>query len=200
MTAKRFFIGTLAGACTLFAWETVSNTAIPWHEPTYAAFQDSNAVIQAIRAGAPQNGMYVDARGVVAAVALRPDLASRESLMGMMLGRQAVLDLFAVALVFLVLIRIPRMSALQYALAVGAVAAAVSTSAFASDWNWYGFGGLWALVNIVDRTIGYTLVGLVLGVLINRWSTRTTTDEWSGVRSSGALPAAKTTPRSALKV
>jgi hypothetical protein len=200
MNAKRFIIGTLAGSLALFLWETVSNAAIPWHQPTMRHFADSSAVLQTIRANAPDNGMYVDARGLVAAVSMSPDLSSKASLLGLMLGRQFVLDLMVAALVLIVFTRMPRGPTRQYALTGGGIALAVAASAFASDWNWYGFGAGWTLVNIVDRSIGYTLMCLVLGALINKWSVRSTTDEWGGVRASGSMQAAKTTPRSASRI
>lgn len=199
MTARRFLLGTLAGAFTLFVWETLSNTVIPWHRATYSAFTDSAAVLQAVRANAPENGMYVDVRGVVAAVAIGPDMASRESLLGVMLGRQLALDLVVAAVLLALFTALPRMPVRQYAITAAAAALAVAASVLGSDWNWYGFGTGWTLVNIVDRAIGYALVGLVLGVLINKWTARTKTDEWGGVRASGSM-SAKTTPRSAVRM
>lgn len=200
MNAKRFILGTVAGALALFAWETISNTAIPWHQATVRQFTDSTAVLQAIRANAPANGMYVDARGVVAAVALGPDLASRESLLALMLGRQLALDLFVAAVVLALFTRLPRMPTRHHALVTGLAALAVATSVFASHWNWYGFGAAWTVVNIVDRTIGYALMGLVLGALSNKWTGRSTTDEWGGVRATGSVPSRRTTPRSATQI
>lgn len=194
MTARRFILGTLAGAFTLFAWEAISNTVIPWHQATYRGFTDSTAVLQAVRANAPGNGMYVDARGVVAAVAIRPDMASRESMLGIMLGRQLALDLVVAAVLLALFAALPRMPLRQYAMTAAAAAFAMGVSVFGSDWNWYGFGAGWTLVNIVDRILGYALTGLVLGALINKWTTRTRTDEWGGVRASGSMPS--TTPRS----
>lgn len=199
MTAKRFMLGTLAGALTLFAWETISNTVIPWHQATYRAFTDSTAVLEVVRANAPGNGMYVDGRGVVAAVAIAPDMASRESLMGIMLARQLALDLVVAALLLALFTALPRLPVRQYAITAAVATCAIAASIFGSDWNWYGFGTGWTLVNIVDRVVGYALVGLVFGALINKWSARSRTDEWGGVRASGST-AVKTTPRSAVKM
>lgn len=199
MTARRFILGTLAGALTLFAWETISNTVIPWHQATYRGFTDSTAVLQAVRANAPGNGMYMDGRGLIAAVAIAPDLGSREALLGLMLGRQLALDLVVAAVLLVVFAALPRMPLRQYVMTAAAAAFAIGVSVFGSDWNWYGFGTGWTLVNLVDRVVGYALTGLVLGALINKWTARTRTDEWGGVRASGSMPA-KTTPRSAVKM
>src|SRR5687767_10689654 len=160
MNVKLLVLGTIAGALTLFAWETVSNTAIPWHAPTMRSFSDSNAAVQSIKAYAPENGMYVDVRGVVAAISFLPDMSSRERLVGLMIGRQLALDVVIAFILLLTMQRLPRLSTKEYPgiFAVGALA--VGLSAFGSDWNWYGFGATWTIVNIVDRVIGYSLLGL----------------------------------------
>jgi hypothetical protein len=116
MHPKHFTLAALAGALTLFGWETVSNAALPWHMATMRTFADSTAAVQAIRAHAPENGLYVDGRGVVAAVSFMPDMTDKSSLIGPMMGKQIVLDL-AVAFVFLFgMTRLPRATTKQYAL------------------------------------------------------------------------------------
>jgi hypothetical protein len=189
MNAKLLVLGTLSGALALFAWETVSNTVIPWHTPTMRTFADSNAVVQAIKANAPENGLYVEMRGIVAAVSFSPDMKDRQSLIGLMLGRQLALDLVAAFLVLVVLARLPRATNTQYALWTGGIALAVAASAFVSNWNWYGFPAAFTLVNTIDRGIGYSIMGLALGAAINKWSGRVRTDEWGGVKAGGGLPS-----------
>lgn len=192
MNAKLVVLGTLAGALTLFAWETVSNTVIPWRSATMRSFPDSANAAQAIRALAPENGMYVDIRGVVAAISFLPDLSSRERLVGLMIGRQLALDVVIAFVLLLTMLRLPRAPTRQYAGLFAAAAFAMGLSSFASDWNWFGFGAPWTLVNIVDRVIGYTLMGLALGAAVNKWSRRATTDEWTGVRASGGYQPPRT--------
>lgn len=196
MNARLLLLGTLAGALTLFAWETISNAAIPWHASTMRSFTDSNAVVQAIKANAPTNGMYVEARGIVAAVSFTPDNRDKSTLMGLMLGRQFALDLVVAFVLLLAMLRLPRASNSQYALGTAAVALALSASIFVSEWNWYGFGTAWTVVNVIDRTIGYGLTGLVLGAVVNKWSGRSRTDEWGGVKAPGGLPSTMGSPTS----
>jgi hypothetical protein len=194
MNAKLLLAATLAGALTLYAWESLSNAALPWHRATMRSFADSNAVVQAVKAQAPENGLYVDARGVVAAVSFQPDMSDRSSLLGSMLGTQLVLDLI-VALVFLLAMqRVPRMTTLQYMAAFAVAAFAISLSTFASNWVWWGYPAAWTLVQVLDRTIGFALMGLAMGATFNTWSPRVTTDEWGGVRASGGLPASRSAP------
>lgn len=191
MHVKHLLLAALAGALTLFGWETISNAALPWHRATMRTFADSPAAVQAIRAHAPENGLYVDDRGVVAAVSFLPDMTDKSSLLGPMMGRQIVLDL-AVALVFLfAMSRLPRASTTQYALGFALAAFAISLSTMVSNWNWWGYPAAWTAIQVVDRTIGFALMGLTIGALFNRWSTsRPITDEWGGVRAQGGVPGA----------
>ncbi|MEX2152919.1 MAG: hypothetical protein WD825_06230 [Gemmatimonadaceae bacterium] len=156
MNAKLLVRGTLAGALTLFAWETISKTLIPWPAP---------------------------------------DLTEKSALLGLMLGRQFALDLVVAFVVLMALLRFPRATAGQYAVGTAALALAVSASAFVSEWNWYGFGAAWTVVNAVDRVIGYGLLGLVLGAAINKWNGRVNTNEWSGVQAPTGLPSSMSAPK-----
>lgn len=145
MSAKLVILGTLAGALTLFAWETFAHAVLPWY------------------------------------AALAPEMRSSAKMLGIVLGRQLVLDLVAGFLVLIVLVRLPRVSAFQCAIVAALMAFAVSASVLVSDWNWYGSSTVWILVMPLDRSIGYGLMGFALGAVINRYSGRARTDEWGGV-------------------
>jgi hypothetical protein len=200
MKATHLALAALLGGLTLFGWETVSNTAIPWHDATIRSFTDSSAVVQAVKANAAGNGMYVDMRGVVAAVSFTPDLADRSTLVGSMIARQAALDIAIGFVLVMAFLRLPRASTKQYAWGSAVAALAVGASIFVSDWNWWGFSLPWSAINLVDRMIGYGLLGLVLGGLLNRWSpVRPTTDEWSGVQARGGIPSQLQAPTSGAK-
>ena len=95
MNGRFLLTGTAAAALTLFAWQTVSNTAIPWHNATMRAFQNNDAAVRAIRAQTPENGVYFAPQGVLAAVSFTPDLADKTRAMGVMLVRQLLIDLAA---------------------------------------------------------------------------------------------------------
>lgn len=190
MNARLFAAAMFAGALTLFVWETISNAALPWHRMTMRSFADSSAAVQAIRAHAPENGLYVDDRGVVAAVSFLPDMSSKAKLLVPMMGRQIVLDLLVAAVFLLAMARLPRATTMQYAGAFAVTAFAISLSTFGSNWNWWGYPAAWNLVQVVDRTIGFAVMGLVMGWILNRTPGRTITDEWGGVRAQGGLPTA----------
>ena len=188
MNARVFATAAVAGALTLFAWETVSNAALPWHAATMRSFTDSTAAVQAIRAHAPANGLYVDDRGVVAAVAFLPDMSSRASLLVPMLVKQVVLDLVVAIVLLLAMARLPRATVAQYTGIFAVTAFAISLSTAMSSWNWWGYPLPWSAVQAVDRTIGFALMGAAMGWLLNRGTPRVITDEWGGVRARGGLP------------
>ena len=109
--------------------------------------------------------------------------------MARMLARQFALNLAVALLLVLAVLRLPRATTSQYAIAAATLGLAVSASVLVSSWNWYGFGATWTIVNTLDRTIGFGLMGLVVGALTNLWSGRRTTDEWDGVRAHAAMPS-----------
>jgi hypothetical protein len=104
-----------------------------------------------------------------------------------MLSRQFALDVCVALILLLAMLRVPRASTTLYAIWAASAALAVSASVFVSDWNWYGFGAAWTIVNTLDRTIGYGLMGLALGAAINKWSGRVRTDEWGGVKAAAGV-------------
>jgi hypothetical protein len=190
MSPRHVALILVAGAATLFIWETLSNAALPWHRMTMRTFPDSTAAVSAIRAQAPANGLYYDDRGVVAAVAFLPDMSSRAALLTPMMLRQIVLDLVVAAIFLLAMARLPRATPLQYAGIFAVAALGISLSTFVSNWNWWGYPAAWTAVQVVDRAIGFALMGLVMGLMAHRAMPRSTTDEWGGVRAQGNLPTA----------
>lgn len=190
MNGRFLVIGTIVGALVLFVWQTLSNAALPWHEMTMREFGNNDAVVQTIRAAAPSNGMYWSKQGILAAVSMTPDLADRTSMAAMtpMLVRQAAIDLVMALLLALVLLRIPVRAGLAPAFTLGLAGLAAGIVAQGSDWNWYGFGVGYAIVNVVDLTIQFFLAGLVLSMLVRRLAPRTRTQEMAGVPAGGTYP------------
>ena len=190
MNAKLLVVGALAAGMTLFAWESVSNGALPWHMATMKTFSDSTAAVRAVRAHAPENGLYFDPRGILSVVSLTPDMADKSALMGPMMAKQVVLDVVVAFLFLIAMSKLPRLTTLQYGMTFAVATLGFSLSTFISNWNWWGFPAAWTAVQVVDRTIGFALMGLVLGSLLNRWSPKSNTDEWGGVKAHGGPRAA----------
>ena len=171
MNVKAMTVSVLVGTITMFAWQAVSNTALPWHTATMTEVADSTATsIATIRQLAPSNGVYFSKYGTLMAVRIAPDKADQTTMaaMGPMLMKQAALDLVVVtALCLLVGFLVDRTP-----LGVAKVAAlggfAMVAGQELSQSIWFGFTTAWAGVNVLDQTISFFLTGLVVGVVMQR--------------------------------
>src|SRR5947208_14331794 len=56
---KQLVLGTVLGAIVLFAWSAVAWMFIPWPGEPFRTFTNEQAVIDAIKANAPQSGNYL---------------------------------------------------------------------------------------------------------------------------------------------
>jgi hypothetical protein len=86
----------------------------------------------------------------------------------------------AIALLF-VLLRIPITSSLGTALTLAAAGLAAGVALELSDWNWYGFGAGYAIVNVVDVTIQCFVGTYAMTVFLKRFGGRVVTEERAGV-------------------
>ena len=170
MNARFLLVGTIVVALTLFAWQSLSNTVIPWHMATMREFSNNDALVHAVRASAPQNGVYYSHQGIIAAVAFTPDLADKRNLIGQMLGKQFIINLVTALLLAVVALRLRPTSVLGAGTALATAGLAGSILIEASNWNWYGFALPWSAVHVVDHTIQWFLAGVVLAALMRRFA------------------------------
>jgi len=170
MKARFLLVGTVVTALTLFAWQALSNTVIPWHMATMREFSNNDALVQAVRASAPENGVYYSHQGIIAAVAFTPDFADKRNLIGQMLGKQLVINLVTAFLIALVALRLRPTSVLGAGTALATAGLAGAFLIGVSNWNWYGFALPWTTVNVIDHTIQWFLAGAVLAALMRRFA------------------------------
>lgn len=197
MSTRFLVVGTLVGAIVLFAWQTISNAALPWHMATMTEFVNDSTTAHAIRAAAPQNGVYFSKYGILAAVHITPaftDLTSGTAI-GPMLGKQFALDLVAALIVVLLLGRFPVEGAVRTGVTFALAALAVSAIAELSNTIWYGFAASYSLVNVVDHTIAFFLIGAALATLRTRMERVAPTEERPAVKAQGGLPTSGTGTR-----
>jgi hypothetical protein len=168
MSARSLLTATLAAFLTLFVWQTISNAALPWHMATLRAFADDTGAIKAIRAQAPENGVYASPRGVLAAISIAPDMADKTQTIGGMMAKQAIIDIVVALLLVLTAARLSVTTpvGVGFALGLGGLAAGIVKEL--SDANWYGFSVSYALVNTVDLAISFFLAGLAIGAILRR--------------------------------
>jgi len=170
MRPKLLVLGSLAAGFALFAWQTVSQVVLPWHAATMTEFTNAPQVVAAIRAGAPDNGMYFAGQGVFAAVSFTSMMADKTSgaFMGPMLAKQFVTNLIIAALLCLLVLRVPHVTPASGARIAAIAATAAALTVHVSNWTWYGFSPIYVLVNSLDLIIGWSITGAVLGVIIHR--------------------------------
>jgi hypothetical protein len=168
MRGKYLLYGTLAAGLTLFVLQTISNVALPFHEMTIKPFTNNAAVVDAVRAGTSGNGVYFAPQGLIAAVSFTPDMADKTKAMGGNLVKQAVIDLVVALLLCVLVARIGVGRKRDAALTLGLGGLAAGILKELSDWNWYGFSGSYATVNLIDHTIQFALAGVVIAWLYKR--------------------------------
>ena len=197
MSTRFLVVGTLVGAIVLFAWQTVSNAALPWHMATMTEFANDSATAHAVRAAAPQNGVYFSKYGILAAVRVTPDFSdlTANTAMGPMLAKQFGLDLVATVVLLVFLGRVPSDTAMRTGVTSALAALAVSAIIELSNAIWYGFAASYSLVNVVDQTIAFFLVGATLAALRTRMERVAPTEERPAVKAQGGLPTSGSSAR-----
>jgi hypothetical protein len=162
------FTAAVVGGAVSFGWGAVSHLALNLEGREFKSFADSNAVVQTVKANAPENGVYFDGRGLFAAVSFRQDLGNRFEAPLEYYIRQFLVCL-AVALVLAwVLLRLPPMTALQTGILFGIVALAAGIEQLVPMHIWYGFPRSMVAARGFDVIVGWFLIGLVLGGLRGR--------------------------------
>jgi hypothetical protein len=125
-------------------------------------------VVQAVKANAPENGIYFEGRGLFAVVAFRPDMGPKFASMVPSMAIQLLIEI-AVALVLAwVLLRLPPMTAFQTGILLAIIGLAAGIEELLPQWNWYGFPSSSTAAEALDLVIGWFLLGLVLGVIKNK--------------------------------
>lgn len=191
MRTRILLLGTIVGTLVLFAWQAVSNAAIPWYQRQLKTFKDPAAAVSTIRAQAPENGIYTESRGVFAIVSFTPDMHDQSRDMGPMLGRQALLDVVVAFALCLLIERLPAYGTATTAATLGLAAGMVTLTVVGSQMIWYGVPTLWTLVSIVDQTIAFALAGASIRAMWRRTQRAEGLGEGPGVRAQGGLPSAK---------
>ena len=190
--------GTVAGAIVLFVWQTISHGLFKLPERGLRVFPNDSAAVaaHAIRAVAPENGMYFSAYGTFAAVDITSEYADKRQLFVSMMVKQFALNLAVVFLLTLLLDRLGGDGIVRTATTYSALALAYMGMIDIGNAIWWNFSTAWTLGNIVDQVIAFFLVGATLATVARRFGEpRIETEERLGVRAQGALGATSLAPR-----
>ena len=191
MRPRPLAIATISAGIVLFAWQSVSHGLLGLPEKGMRQFPNDStaAAAHALRALAPQNGVYFSSYGVLAAVDISADYTDKTKQFVPMMAKQIVLDLVVVLVLAMMFGRLAEPSVLRTGVTYSALALAFMGLAFISNWIWWNYPAAWTLGNVVDQVIGFFLVGVTLAALARRFAEpRIATAERAGVHAPGGLP------------
>jgi hypothetical protein len=186
---KSLLLGTILGGIAAFIWSTISWTVLSWHAKSVLHFQNEDEVSAVIASHAPQSGMYLvpagpseegmtpEQRRAAQAAAIGkmqkgPIMfaAVRRGGFGSYANGLIIQFLSLMAAAFLLTWLLLQTSGLTYArrvlfLAVTGLAASVIVNL--PDWNWWGFSGVYTVVNLADFTLMWLFAGLLIAKVAN---------------------------------
>jgi hypothetical protein len=181
---KQLVLGTVLGAIVLFIWSALAWMIIPWPGEPFRTFTNEQAVLDAIKANAPQSGNYLlpnepkrtpgmtgaqykaaekaamdqGARGpmVFAVVRLGPmDMAKP-------LVVQLLTDIVLALLGCILLLQTDRLSYFARVAFVGALGVLIFIGGHVEEWNWFSFSTVYLMMELGAIVIGWILAGLVM--------------------------------------
>jgi len=165
MNAKFLAVGTVVGGIVLFLWGGLTHAVLP--EPV-REFKDAQAVVQVLRANAPENAIYFAPQGAFVSVAFWPDFSDKTKDLTPMLTRQIVTDMIAAFLLCLVLPGIRSTTVLGKTGWLALVSLALFAGKILPYSTWYGFSAPFVGMELLDIAGKLILAGLVLGALMKK--------------------------------
>lgn len=168
MKLRYLLSAALLGGLVSFGWGAVSHMSMLLPSLQPKAFADSNAVVETLRANAPVNGMYLEGRGVFAAISFRADMSNKSEDLLHPLVHQFLIEVGVSFLLAWVLLRLPVWPVLGTGSLFATVGLAAGLEELLPEANWYGFALSFQLAELADLVIGWFLLGLVIGWLRNR--------------------------------
>jgi hypothetical protein len=164
MKTKFVVVGAVLAGLVIFVWGAIWNSTLD--ELVMKRFANDAAVATTIRQGAPTNGLYYSSRGVVAAVAMRPDMAQiTNAEMGPYLVKEGVADLALGALLALLVLAFGSVTAARDGVLCALAGLAAGVGIAFSEAIWFGFPWSYALLATGEQVFGWLLAGLALGWL-----------------------------------
>lgn len=169
MNLKYHLIAACVGGLIIFMWGFLVHAALPFEGHAYTVVEDGGPLLAAVEAVAPENGVYMTMEGLFIVKATLPDRSDKSLEMAPYLIREGLID-FAEALMLSFILLWVRCcgTPLGRGCAAALMATAASFSNNLSEWNWYGFSGLFTLQNCLDTVGAWFLTGIAIGWLIKK--------------------------------
>ena len=168
MKLKFLVSAALLGGLVSFAWGAIAHGTGILASLEPKTFADSTAVLQTIKANAPENGIYMDGHGVFAAVSFRPDMGQKFESIALPMLRQLGIEIAVALILAWVLLRLPIWPAMGTGSLFATVGLAAGIEQLLPEANWYGFPIPTQLAELATLVVGWFLMGLVIGWLRNR--------------------------------
>ncbi len=169
MKLRYLVVTSLVGGLVLFAWGFVVHKSGLFPAAQPHSFTDSTLVVDAVRAQAPANGVYVDGRGLFAAVGLERDLSPKFASLAVPIAIQLLIEIVVAFLLAWLLLRLPAWSVVGTGMLFASVAVAAGIAMLMSESNWFFFPIRYQLANMADLVIGWFLLGIVLASFRRKW-------------------------------
>ena len=191
---KSLLLGTILGGLAAFLWSTVSWEVLGWHEKALLSFQNEDGVASAIASHTTQSGTYLLPGGPLqeglnadqkkAAQADQIEKMQKGPIMFAAVRREgfgsypkgiAIQFLSLVAAAFLLTWLLLQTHGLSYGkrvLFLGVVGLAAGVISDLTNWNWWGFSGVYTAVNVADFTLTWLIAGLVIAKVANPETSR----------------------------
>ena len=185
---KQLALGTILGAIVLFIWSALAWMIIPWPGEPLRHFTSEDAIVAAIKANAPRSGNYLipnepqrlpgmteeqyqkatkDAEDrmnngpmVFAAIRLEPVSMAKAMIVGFLT------DIIAVFFACMLLLQTDRLSYRARVLFVAGLGLLIFVGGHMDEWNWWGFGTSYMMMQLGALVIGWILSGLVIAKFV----------------------------------
>jgi hypothetical protein len=180
---KRAFPAVLAGAATLFVWQTISWVVLPWHSLQYQPFSDEKAVLEAVAAHAPRSGAYASPGFKPGMTKLEQEAVLMAKLEGPFvmawvmkdgvrpIGKAMALSFLGNLLAaFLAVWLVGQLGPRSLVERTGALLTAAWLAwawARVPDFVWWGYPCRLLLTDLADYTVSWLLTGLVIGLIVH---------------------------------
>ena len=180
---KSLMLGAILGGLTAFIWSSISWEVLGWHEKPMLAFQNEDEVAAVIASHAPQSGIYVLPGAPAAGLTAEQKKSAQAAQIAKMqkgpivfaavrtggFGSYArgliiqILSLMAAALLLTwLLLQTTGLSYARRVIFLAVVGCAASVIVDLPNWNWWGFSGIYTLVNLADFTLMWLFAGFVI--------------------------------------
>jgi hypothetical protein len=175
--AKRILLAGVLGGVALFIWGGLSHTVLGLgeHGVQYLA---QPPVVDAMKAGIPQSGFYFFPQ-MNGSGNLPPEQANgpwgiliyhstgASTMMTRQLVNEFVLNVVQALMAAFLLSLAPGLSGYVSRVGFVVLAGLISAAGMSVEfWNWYGFPANYTLASIVDKFIGFVIVGMIAAAFV----------------------------------